>query len=155
MISKAKESQMKRASISAAIAMATVLALSCTTPEPVTVIVEREVTRIVEVTSADPAQSAEPLPQPPSETADVVEPIRDPSERANWEDDIYWTSYFLKCFQLNPSWEAHYAPVIDVLNVSDEQATQASLKWRDGIIASDNERICGALKHALDAVPVN
>ena len=97
---------MKRATISGTIAIAAVLAVSCTTPEPVTVIVEREVSRIVQVTRAtDPDSNAS---GDDIDVGEVNEVVRDPSETIDLDSEEVWINYYLECLRLNPDWHIEY-----------------------------------------------
>ena len=113
---------MKRATISGTIAIAAVLAVSCTTPEPVTVIVEREVTRIVEVTRATGASNAS---GDDIDVGEVNEVVRDPSETIDWTSEAMWTDLYYECFRLNPDWHTEYVNAINAMD-NDHSAADAA-----------------------------
>ena len=139
---------MKRAAIIATIAITAVQAVACATPEPVTVIVEREVTRIVEVTRATGADNAS---GDDIDVGDVNEIVRDPSEVLDWDSEEVWINYYLECLRLNPDWHIEY---IDASIAMDEPniAEAVGQEWAVNVIASDGEDICRYLAQAMARV---
>lgn len=137
---------MKRATISGTIAIAAVLAVSCTTSEPVTVIVEREVSRIVQVTRAtDPDSNAS---GDDIDVGEVNEVVRDPSETIDLDSEEVWINYYLECLRLNPDWHIEY---IDASTAMDEPnvAEAVGAEWAVNVIASGGEDVCRYLAQAL------
>lgn len=129
--------------------------------EPVTVIVEREVTRVIEVTRLVPVpvvpgtayapiadgETGPGVNEPPSDHfGDIIEEI-------DWETEAVWFYYWLECFRLNPSWASRYDNALQQIDTNQDFAEQVAADWAIGVIRSDYEGICAHLKEAFETPP--
>lgn len=133
---------MKRPMLTTAIAIGSMLAVSCATGT----------SRDVEITSVSIAEVSPSAETATQSTHGTDEPVIEPTGDFDLDTLEGRTLYFEMCFEINPSWSVRFAPVaFDVIN-DPAVAHEVAERWWSAVEESGREDLCFHLQQAFDEV---